>query len=133
YIQIPVAFWKVIYYKAVHGLSAVGFMMSHRNLLLEDGTITYNKGDVQERGVEPVEDIFMRFPKATTYQVNIDFIEEITGLNFFKTGVRLPYDKRDTREVIYKRIEVPAPRSDAQPPPSFINEVMDYRLDNLSF
>ena len=131
YIRLPCAFWKVIYYKGMQGLQAVGFMMSHRDLLLEDGTITYKKSDVSDRSTEVPADIFMMFPKATAYQVSVGFIESITKLNFYKLGVQFPYQRKDTREVIYKRIEVAVPRGVEDT--SFVNAPIDYDLENISF
>jgi endonuclease G, mitochondrial len=112
FVKIPCAFWKIIYYKTKTGLQAVGFMMSHLNLILHAATVTYNRSDVTDRSVEPAEDIFMMFPKATTYQVSISFIENITATRFYKHGVKFPYTDTGSREVIYKRIEVPVPGSD---------------------
>jgi endonuclease G, mitochondrial len=128
YVRIPCAFWKIIYYKGARGLQAVGFMMSHLSLLLQAETITYKIRDITERGETPA-DVFMMFPKATTYQVSVDFIENITGLNFFKHGVIFPYKQTDSREVIYKRIDVAAPRGLEE---VFLNESeLDYDLENL--
>jgi hypothetical protein len=109
YVRIPCAFWKVIYYKGARGLQAVGFMMSHLSLLLQAETITYHVREITERGESP-EDVFMMFPKATTYQVSVGFIENITGLKFYSHGVVFPYKRNDSREVIYKRIDMPVPR-----------------------
>jgi endonuclease G len=106
FIRIPVAFWKVIYYHHHHHLNAVGFMMSHKELLLDEGTVTYDKEEVQERkGIEE-EDIFMEFPKASTYQVKVELIQQITRLGFDLAGVSLPYKTDSPREIVYKRIEV---------------------------
>ncbi|RYG29974.1 MAG: hypothetical protein EOO01_37425, partial [Chitinophagaceae bacterium] len=129
YIRLPVAFWKVIYYKAVQGLQAVGFMMSHRNLLLEEETITYDKDEVTRSAEEELKDIFMMFPKATTYQVSIDFIESITGMKFFDEGVIFPFKQKSSRELIFKRIEVERPRG--MEPTSFVDSPMEYQLENI--
>ena len=48
YVKIPCIFWKVVYYPNKRGLNAVGFMMSHTQLLLQDGTITFNKASVKD-------------------------------------------------------------------------------------
>jgi endonuclease G, mitochondrial len=112
FVKIPCAFWKVIYYKTKTGLQAVGFMMSHLNLLLQAATVTYIRSDVTGRSPETPEDVFMMFPKATTYQVSINFIENITGMKFYKHGVKLPYTDTGSREIIYKRIEVPIAAND---------------------
>lgn len=129
FVRVPCAFWKVIYYKTVNGLQAVGFMMSHRNLLLEDETITFRKGDVSDRGEEETEDAFMMFPRATTYQVSIDFIEKMTGIKFFNQEVCFPFQQQGSRELILKRIEVAIPRG--MDPGTFIEMPVDYELGNI--
>lgn len=130
YIRIPCAFWKVIYYKGSRGLQAVGFMMSHLNLLLEAKTVTYQKGDVLDRSLAPEEDVFMMFPKATTYQVSVDFIQNITGMKFFTHGVVLPYQSSESREIIYKRVEVPVPRGMEEMQPE--NGQVEFELGNIT-
>jgi endonuclease G, mitochondrial len=127
-IRIPCAFWKVIYYKGAQGLQAVGFMMSHLGLLLRDETISYNPGAITDRGEAP-GDVFMMFPKATTYQVSVSFIENITGMSFYKHGVTFPYKLSDSREVIYKRIDVPAPRGMAEEVPEM--QDIGFELSNI--
>ena len=107
FIRIPVAFWKVIYYHHSNRLNAVGFMMSHKNLLLDEGTVTYDREEVLERGmIEEEEDVFMNFPKATTYQVKVELIQKATKLEFDLKGVNLPFKQDNAKEIVYKRIEV---------------------------
>ncbi len=75
FIKIPCLFWKVIYYPNNNGLNAVGFMMSHKQLLLQDGTVTFNKGKVKEMMMpKPAEDVFMDFNYNNVYQVKVAFI-----------------------------------------------------------
>jgi endonuclease G len=107
FIRIPVVFWKVIFYHLANRLNAVGFMMSHKNLLLDEETVTYDKSEVLERGiVEEEEDVFMNFPKSTTYQVKVELIEKATNLAFDLKGVNLPFKTDTAKEIVYKRIEV---------------------------
>ncbi|MFT3823919.1 MAG: DNA/RNA non-specific endonuclease [Chitinophagaceae bacterium] len=101
-VCVPCSFWKVIYYLYQDQLNAVGFMMSHKHLLLEADTITFDQSKVRMRG----PDIFMLFPKASTYQVNIELIQEIAGLQFAAPEAIYPYTSKESTEVIYKRIEV---------------------------
>lgn len=73
-IQIPTLFWKVVVFKKEDGkLYRVGFMMSHKSLLLNDNII-----EELESGSD--DDPFMQFKDADTYQVNISLIEELSGL-----------------------------------------------------
>lgn len=110
FVRIPTAFWKLIHYPIPDGLQAVAFIMSHRELLEYAGTITFDKGAVSARAA----DIFMQFPKAATYQVRVDLVAELTGLQFRLTGVAQPYTRKESREIVYKRIEV-GPAGDRGP------------------
>ena len=127
-IRIPVTFWKVIYYKGPSGLSAVGFMMNHKGLLLEEETVTYNEDEVQERGLEE-EDIMQMFPKASTYQVEVKLIEKLTKFKFHLDGVNQPYKqtKKENKEIVFKRIEIE--RTDERGLDE--EEPLNYRLDGL--
>ncbi|ULQ51778.1 DNA/RNA non-specific endonuclease [Flavihumibacter fluvii] len=129
FIKVPCAFWKIIYYQSDNRLKAVGFMMSHKNLLLEDQTVTYDRQDVEDRSLVEVEDIFMEFPKAATYQVKVEFIEQVTGLGFFLKGVDLPFRQNESKEIIFKRIEVEANRGFEGA--SFIDTPSPFELEGL--
>ena len=129
FIRIPVTFWKIIYYEGPGGLSAVGFMMNQERLLLDEGTVTHDKDEVELRDLEEVEEVFMSFPKATTYQVKVELIEKVTKLNFRLSGVQLPYQQDDSREIVYKRIEIVRERGFE--PASFKEEPLDYKLEGL--
>lgn len=129
FIRIPVTFWKIIYYRGPEGLSAVGFMMNHEGLLLDEGTVTHDKDQVEVRDLEEVEEVFMNFPKATTYQVKVELIEKVTKLDFHLSGVALPYQQNDSREIVYKRIEVVRERG--LEAASFKEEPLDYKLEGI--
>lgn len=130
FVQIPCTFWKVIYYRNRNGLNAVGFMMSHRDLLLQEGTVTFDKGLVEEKAVvEEEPDVFMEFPKSTTYQVKVEQVQQATGLNFRLSGVNLPYQKKDSTEVVYKRIEIKDKRLEDF---SFQKAPLDFQLEGLT-
>jgi endonuclease G len=102
-VRIPTTFWKVIYYTWSDRLHAVGFMMSHEELLLQAGIITFEEKMVRPR---TPPDIMMLFPKATAYQVKVSLISEFTGLYFQTSGVEFPYTSENSKEIVYKRIEV---------------------------
>ena len=130
FIQIPVVFWKVIYYHHADTLNAVGFMMSHKDLLLDEGTVTYDKKVVQERGlIVEEEDIFMNFPKSTTYQVKVELIQQVTKLRFDLSGVNLPFKTNNAKEIVYKRIEVE--RSRGFDNVNETGEPLDYKLEGM--
>lgn len=133
YVQIPCIFWKVIYYPNSRGLNAAGFMMSHTQLLLKDGTITFKKKAVRESITGTTgsidEDLFMNFKYDSVYQVRVEFIQQKTGLHFMLKNVHLPYQQEEKTSVIYKRIEVSpsvAPNANKHTAP------LDYKLKGIS-
>ncbi len=79
-VPIPTLFWKVVYFvKGGQQLCKVGFLVGQQGLL-EKHKVTHPK--VTERGLESADAQFMNFEEADTYQVNVAFIESLTGLTF---------------------------------------------------
>jgi endonuclease G len=79
-VRLPTLFWKVIYFvKGGVELTHVAFLVGQQGVLEKNG-ITHPK--VTERGVESYDDLFMNFEEADTYQVNVSFVEKLTGLSF---------------------------------------------------
>jgi endonuclease G, mitochondrial len=78
-IQLPNIFWKVIIYPKNDGkLYRVGFMMSQKSLLLENGII-------EALEIATTDDTtFMQFDDADTYQVNVTLIEQLAGMKFYE-------------------------------------------------
>ena len=105
-IQIPCAFWKVIYYEGVNGLTCVGFMMSHKKLLLKAKTVVFDINEVEPFRMPSKDELFMDFEKAGTFQVNVDMVKKICGLGFKTKGVHFPYRDEEALKIVYKRIEV---------------------------
>lgn len=110
-LQIPCHFYKVIVYRNKTGkVAAAGFIMSQENLLRKYNLVVDEKQDV--RGFtftkeKPEVDYFEDFKTGEPYQVRIDFIEQVTGLKFNLDKVLQPYTKKQSTEVIFKRVEVP--------------------------
>jgi endonuclease G len=133
YVKIPCVFWKVIYYPNNRGLNAVGFMMSHTQLLLQDGTVSFRKKAVRESLTgtgTSTGNLFMDFKYDSVYQVKVEFIQAVTGLKFMLKNVHLPYQLDEKKSVLYKRIEVRpgisfAPGKHKEPPP-------DYKLTRIT-
>jgi endonuclease G len=72
-VQIPVLFWKVVIFEKDDGnLYRVGFIMGQNKLLIQDDII---------ESLESDNDLFNEFADAETYQVNIELIEELSGIN----------------------------------------------------
>jgi endonuclease G, mitochondrial len=131
-IQIPCAFWKVIYYNNSKGLNAVGFMMAHKKLLLDDGTVTYGKSTV--RGLRaPVaadqENYFMDYDNSKIYQVKVEFIQKETDLKFMLNNVTLPFTEETKRDLLYKRIDVSRTRGAAR---ATTGGDLDYDIQGIS-
>lgn len=129
-LQIPGSFWKVIYFKGVNGLTAVGFMMSHKDLIFKDGTVIQPESKFARLQLPAKELLFMDFIKSSTYQVKVEMIGEITGLTFYLQNVHLPYQKDEPKEIVYKRIEVlrrPSPNK------TLVKQSLDFILTGLTF
>lgn len=104
--QVPCHFWKVIVFKNLNKKhTAVAFLMSQSNILKEKGFI---KKKTMRGGpaVTARPEFFTDFTKGEPYQVSINFIEKITGLNFNLDEVNQPYTKEEAKELIFKRTEV---------------------------
>jgi len=79
-VPLPTLFWKIVYFvKEGNSLCHVAFLVGQQGVLEKNG-ITYPK--VTERGVDSYDDLFMNFEEADTFQVNVSFVEELTGLKF---------------------------------------------------
>lgn len=106
-LQIPCYFWKVIVYPNRQNiLSAVGFLMSQRNLLFKSGFVTAKQEGVR-KGLRVERDFFSDFKSGEPYQVNISFLEQATGFSFGVNSLHQPYTKTDPAEVIFERVEAP--------------------------
>jgi endonuclease G len=78
-IFIPVIFWKVVVFPKEDGrLYRVGFMMSQKKLLSENGIVEELEAATSE------DELFMQFDDAATYQVNISLIEQLADIKFPK-------------------------------------------------
>ncbi|MEL6255567.1 MAG: DNA/RNA non-specific endonuclease [Bacteroidota bacterium] len=78
-IQIPTLFWKVIYFGKKKELYRLGFLVGQDGLLKKHGIVKHSR----TRSLEADSgDLFADFKEADTYQVNVDFIEELSGMRF---------------------------------------------------
>ena len=79
-IQIPLLFWKIIYYTLSDGtLCRTAFLTSQKDLLEADGIVEKSP---LIRSSTKGEDFFQDFKNAETFQVRVDLIEDLTHLNF---------------------------------------------------
>lgn len=103
-IQIPELFWKVIYYKSDSQLHAVGFLMSQQSLLKSTKLF---KSVPAEKALLRVEPAFMNFKHSDPYQVKVEFLETICGLDFSCKGKCVyPYRKAKPEQLIYETIDI---------------------------
>lgn len=80
-IQLPVLFWKVVYFKKKSDdkLYCIGFMMGQKTLLEEAFS---HLGLVAKDGDEEKSEPFLNYQDKEVYQVKVSFIAEKTGLTF---------------------------------------------------
>ena len=119
HIQIPLYFWKIVYFQKDDGqLYRVGFLMSHHSLLKAIGIISDLESDGSDEG------LFLDFKKSGTYQVNIDMIEQVTNLQF-APAIDSYKDNRPL-ELIFEEIDLdPDLESDS------IEQKMGFSISNL--
>jgi endonuclease G, mitochondrial len=98
-IKLPVIFWKVVVFPKNDGkLYRVGFLMSQRKLLSEDGIVK------ELKKAAFADDIFNQFEDAGTYQVNLSLIEQLTDMTF-PDAIDSYKDSRSTKLVL-EEIEI---------------------------
>lgn len=98
-IFIPIIFWKVVVFPKEDGrLYRVGFMMSQKKLLSENGIVEELEAATSE------EELFMQFDDAATYQVNISLIEQLADIKL-PTAIDSYMDERNTKLVL-KEIDI---------------------------
>jgi endonuclease G, mitochondrial len=98
-IKLPVIFWKVVVFPKKDGkLYRVGFLMSQRKLLSDDGIVKTLKRTAF------ADDIFNQFEDAGTYQVNLSLIEQLTDMKF-PEAIDSYTDTRSTKLVL-EEIEI---------------------------
>lgn len=98
-VQLPVLFWKIVFFKKADGnMYRVAFMMSQKSLLEKDGLTEQLESAIVD------DELFLLFKEANTYQINVKTIEEITGLNFSKA--KEPYTDNRPIKLIISDIDV---------------------------
>lgn len=121
-VQIPVLFWKVIYFTADgKNLFRVAFLMGQENLLLKRRIVRPKEGELEAVVRKPA--LFNDFEDSSTYQVNIETVEKLTGLSFSPAAD--PYRDKRPVKIILKKVEV----GDLERFPG--NNALDFELDGL--
>lgn len=129
YIQIPVLFWKVIYFtKDGKTLNRVGFLMGQKDLLLERKiAVTTHPESELEHFVPPLPPLFADFKDADTYQVNVQTIEQLSGLRFAPASE--PFKDDRLLKILLKAVEVDDGLERYVPPGE--EPVGDFELEGL--
>ncbi len=94
-VQLPVLFWKVVYYSTDgKSLSRVAFLMGQEDLLIDNG-IARSKTQIRLLNTffAPEKKLFMDYEDAETFQINMKTVQKLSGLTFPKA--KEPY--KDTR------------------------------------
>ena len=98
-ILLPIIFWKVILFpKEDDKLYRVGFMMSQKKLLTENGIVEELEAATAE------DELFMQFDDAATYQVNVSLIEQLADIKLPK-AIDTYKDDRSVKLVL-KEIDI---------------------------
>ncbi|MDH3651842.1 MAG: DNA/RNA non-specific endonuclease, partial [Saprospiraceae bacterium] len=93
-VQLPITFWKIVYYTSEEGiLHRVAFLVGQKYLLEKHKIVKRRRPKKVRR------DRFINFKKADTYQVNVQTIEELSGLTF-PQAVDAYHDERPIKLVL---------------------------------
>lgn len=106
--KVPMHFWKVVIFEHNKRLHGVGFIMSHSTLLRSSGQVersfmmeTFSK--VMALVGEPP---YMDYKHSSPYQVRVEFISKLTGIDFNYDGIIFPFQKSRPEELIYSDVDI---------------------------
>ncbi len=106
-------------------------MMSHKQLLIQDGTVTFDKTKVRKALMaRAAEDFFMDYKYDSVYQVKVAFIQQETGLRFMLKNVNQPFQLDEKKDLLYKRIEVR--RAEGLLAKSFAKQELDFKIAGIT-
>jgi N-acetylmuramoyl-L-alanine amidase len=94
-IQIPIVYWKIVFYEVEGQLRKIGFLMSQRNRLKEIDFVKFKKDSEEFDETDPFSEIG---DPLKTYIVKSSLIESETKINF--TAAKELYDKEEPLEVV---------------------------------
>jgi N-acetylmuramoyl-L-alanine amidase len=98
-VQIPIVYWKVVYYEVGGQLRKIAFLMSQRNRLKEISFVKFKNALVDKTLAMEAPDPFSEIgDPLKTYIVKSSLIELATGLDF--TSAQELYDKQEPLEVV---------------------------------
>lgn len=97
-LQLPVLFWKIIYYiNYNHELCRTAFLVGQEKLLIEANVVRRSRGVAEEN-------TFMDFALGDIYQVNVSLIEKLTDCTF-EPAKEIFKDKR-SENIILENVQV---------------------------
>ncbi|MDN5213254.1 DNA/RNA non-specific endonuclease [Fulvivirgaceae bacterium BMA12] len=98
--QIPIAFWKIVYYQVKNELRKIAFAMSQKSRMKELDFVQFYEEDTVRVAVDPFEKIDK---ELKPFIINSSLIEKITGLKF--TPAHELFQEETPVEIIFERIE----------------------------
>jgi len=106
--KVPMHFWKVVIYLHNRKLHGVGFIMSHSTLVRSSGQVKRNRVVEMFSRVRGImnEPPYMDYKHSEPYQVQVEFISELTGLDFNYDGIVFPFKKSRREELIYNEVDI---------------------------
>lgn len=106
-MQLPIYFWKVVYFSLGNSLMHVGFLIGQNDLLNRDGIVEPAPASRSLLAPSLPEELhFIDFKEADTYQVKVSVIERLTGLRFprAKDPIRR---RRQSIKLTLEQVEAP--------------------------
>lgn len=106
-VQLPVLFWKVIYYlDSQNQLCRTAFVTNQSQLLVDSNIVSDVTRYSNEEDSEDykIETMFLGFREARTYQVNVKMIENLSHLTFKKAKEH--YTDTRSQELVLEDTEV---------------------------
>lgn len=85
--QLPMRFYKVIVFEYKGKMYATALVMSHVNIVKELGLMTEKKETLRLNRTRLIESPIDDFPHRGIYQVNVELVSKLTGINFSWAGV----------------------------------------------
>jgi DNA/RNA endonuclease G, NUC1 len=86
--RIPLLFYKVVVFMCKGHLYSTAFIMSHAKKLINDGLLLEEKPAFKKHRKSYDVDLFTDFPYREIFQVNILFLEKLSGLSFTWKNVK---------------------------------------------
>ncbi|HLF63164.1 MAG TPA: DNA/RNA non-specific endonuclease [Saprospiraceae bacterium] len=99
--NIPLLFYKVIVFPTPQGLKSTAFVMSHEQRMIEHGMfLTPRRLVMIESGEGVGVSPFADFKYRKVFQVNIGYLEDLTGLHFTWRGIKAIKVSQDKNQVM---------------------------------